>query len=263
MTRAHAAPRRRQEPLYDVDVPTPSHAERARTLVSALRTGTLSTLAREPEGHPYGSFVTFGLDDRGHPLFLFSDMAEHTRNLRRDPRASLLVAEGGDGNPLALGRVTLVGVCELADDEAARTAFLERHPDAAGYADFGDFHFWRLRTDAVRYIGGFGRMSWVEGPDWSDSAPDPLAPDAERMIAHMNDDHREAMVLLCRAFTKATGAEEVTMTAIDRYGFEMSVRTPGGPRPIRLAFDREAVTPEEARAALVARVRDARERLGV
>src|ERR1700749_2075337 len=88
------------EPLYDVNIATPTHAERARTLVAQMATGTLCTLALEPEGYPYGSFVTVAFDD-GNPVFLISALAEHTRNLERDDRASLLVAETGAADPLA------------------------------------------------------------------------------------------------------------------------------------------------------------------
>ena len=103
---AHARPSgEAPEPLYDVNIPTPTHAERARTLVSQLTTGTLCTLAADPAGYPYGSFVTVAFDN-GTPVFLVSTMAEHTRNLQQDPRASLLVAEGGADDPLANGRVT-------------------------------------------------------------------------------------------------------------------------------------------------------------
>src|SRR5215510_16180182 len=83
-----------QEPLYDVNIPTSTHAERARTLVAQISTGTLCTLALEPEGYPYGSFVTVAFDN-GDPVFLISGLAEHTKNLERDARASLLVAESG------------------------------------------------------------------------------------------------------------------------------------------------------------------------
>ena len=144
-----------------LDIPTPTHAERARTMVAQLSTGTLCTVATEPAGYPYGSFVTVALE-RGYPVFLISELAEHTKNLRKDARASLLVAQGGADDPLANGRVTLVGDCSLvADPEAARAAYLERHPNAGYYADFKDFNFWRLEVAAVRYIGGYGRMSWV------------------------------------------------------------------------------------------------------
>ena len=91
---AHARPSgAAPDALYDVNVPTPTHAERARTLVTQVPTGTLCTVATEPEGYPYGSFVTVAFDS-GDPVFLVSTMAEHTRNLQRDRRASLLVAEG-------------------------------------------------------------------------------------------------------------------------------------------------------------------------
>src|SRR5438094_6870104 len=106
---AHARPSGdAPEPLYDVNIPMPTHAERARTLVSQISTGTLCTLALEPEGYPYGSFVTVAFDE-GHPIFLISGLAEHTKNLARDPRASLLVAEGGSADPLANGRVPMPG----------------------------------------------------------------------------------------------------------------------------------------------------------
>src|ERR1700720_3904660 len=118
-----------QEPLYDVNIPTPTHAERARTLVARIPTGTLCTLALEPEGYPYGSFVTVAFDE-GHPIFLISELAEHTKNLERDPRASLLVAEGAADDPPANGRVTLLGPCVRVDGNGgrARAAFLAAHP---------------------------------------------------------------------------------------------------------------------------------------
>jgi heme iron utilization protein len=73
---AHARPTREApEPLYDVNIPTPTHAERARTLVARISTGTLCTLALDPEGYPYGSFVTVAFDS-GNPIFLISELAE-------------------------------------------------------------------------------------------------------------------------------------------------------------------------------------------
>jgi putative heme iron utilization protein len=250
--------------LYDVNVPTPSHAERARTLVARIPTGTLCTLAIEPPGYPYGSFVTVAFD-RDNPVFLISRLAEHTKNLERDPRASLLVAESGAADPLANGRVTMLGPCTQvdADDGTARAAFLATHPNAAYYADFRDFAFWRLRVESVRYIGGYGRMSWVSDAEWKDAQPDPLAGSATGIIAHMNADHADAMVLYCKAFSKATDITAATMSAIDRYGFEMSAQTSEGPRPVRLAFQAPISTAQEARVALVAMLKEARAALQI
>jgi hypothetical protein len=261
---AHARPARdAPERVYDANIPTPTHAERARTLVARMSTGTLCTLALEPEGYPYGSFVTLAFDHE-NPVFLISGLAEHTKNLERDPRASLLVAEGGSADPLANGRVTMLGLCTRVEGDcgSARAAFFAVHPSSSYYADFRDFAFWKLQVAQVRYIGGYGRMSWISQADWRAAEPDPLGPSAAGMIAHMNADHADAMVLCCRAFSTATGITAASMTGVDRYGFDMSAMTAKGPRPVRLAFVKPVSTPEDARAALVAMVKDARSRLG-
>jgi heme iron utilization protein len=259
---AHATPSSAaQEPLYDLSVATPTHAERARTLAAEIPTATLCTIGQEPAGYPYGSLATYALAD-GHPVFLISDLAEHTRNLRKDSRASLLIAQGGADDPLANGRITLVGDCTPCDDPRARAAYLERHPNAGYYADFKDFHVWRLEVTALRYIGGYGRMSWVPVEAWLAAEPDPIAPFADGIIAHMNDDHADAMPLYCRAFSKAQDIEVATMTSIDRYGFEMSAQTKDGPRPVRLAFAQPISSRDEARKALVGLLQEARATLG-
>ncbi|MCA9716224.1 MAG: DUF2470 domain-containing protein [Myxococcales bacterium] len=250
---AHATGGRSQELLYDAAVATPSHGEYARTLAARAGVGTLCTAHKGRAGHPYGSLCTYAMDGAA-PVFLISELAEHTQNLRADPRASLLVAEPGEGDALARARVTLVGECRpLAGDarERARAAFLARHPGAAYYADFKDFHLWRLDVDDVRYIGGYGRMSWVDVDAWRGAEPDPLAGAAARIIAHMNEDHGDAMVLYCRHLSRATDTSAATMTGVDRYGFEMSALTGEGPRPIRLAFSRPVTSAAEVREELV------------
>jgi heme oxygenase (biliverdin-IX-beta and delta-forming) len=265
MTDAHASPDgNRPAPLYDITVPTPTHAERARTLAQQVSVGTLCTLALDPKGHPYGSLVTVAFD-AGEPVFLISELAEHTRNLRQDGRASLLVAESVASDPLANARVTLVGQARLVKEAAlpeARAAYLSRHPDAAYYADFKDFAFWTLSVESVRYIGGYGRMSWVPAEDWRRAEPDPIAADARGILSHMNEDHAEALALYCRAFSKAEDTSVATMTSVDRYGFEMSAITALGPCPIRLAFSTPITDKTDARKALVALLHEARAKLG-
>ena len=105
-------------------------------------------------------------------------------------------------------------------------------------------------------------MSWISKADWRAAEPDPLGPSAASIIAHMNADHADAMVLYCKAFSMATEITSATMTGVDRYGFEMSAMTLQGPRPVRLAFGKPVRTPEEARVALISLVKDARSKLG-
>lgn len=254
---AHGRPSGAAPSFTRDDVPAASHAERARTLVAAESTATLCTLALEPSGYPYGSFVTFALHE-GQPVFLISRIAEHTRNLANDPRTSLLVHELGKADPLANGRVTLLGSCrKLAREHAAgaRTAFLAAHANASYYVDYADFDFWQLELEAVRYIGGYGRMSWVDVSAFVAATPDPIAPASERILKHMNDDHADSLLLYARKLTLATDAERAVMTAIDRYGFEMTVHTPRGIGPARLAFSAPLASAQDARAALVALAR--------
>jgi putative heme iron utilization protein len=243
--------------------PEPSHAERCRTLVASASRGALSTLAADPEGYPYGSVASYGLDDRGNPLFFVSLMAEHTQNAMRDPRASLLVTEPvPDGaDPLASGRVTLLGLLStVAEDDrsTARDRYLEANPTAAYYIDFGDFVFYRLDVQSIRYVGGYGRMSWVDAGAYAEAEPDPLAAAAAGIIEHMNEDHADAQVLFCRHLADRPDTTEAVMSSVDRYGFEMIAVSPAGRAALRLGFPEECTTGEQVRQAMVAMVADAR-----
>jgi heme iron utilization protein len=241
----------------------PSHAERCRTLVAGERRGALSTLAADPAGYPYGSVVSFGLADDGDPLFFVSMMAEHTQNALRDPRASLLVTEpvpeGAD--PLASGRVTLLGLLAPVDDadrDTARTRYLEANPAASYYIDFGDFTFLRLTVDHIRYVGGYGRMSWVDAAAYAVASPDPLAGAAAGIIEHMNDDHADAQVLFCHHFAHLPDTTSASMSAVDRYGFDLVAVSAEHRTPVRLAFPEECTTGDAVRRAMVAMVAEAR-----
>lgn len=243
--------------------PEPSHAERCRTLVGAAGRGALSTLAIDPGGYPYGSVASFALDDGGDPLFFVSRMAEHTQNALNDPRASLLVTEpvpeGAD--PLASGRVTLLGdLVEVpgAHQEAVRDRYLAANPTAAYYIDFGDFAFFRLGVRAIRYVGGYGRMSWVDPAAYAAAEPDPLAGAAAGIVEHMNADHTEAQVLFCRHLAGLPATTSASMAAVDRYGFDLVAEAPSGRTTVRLGFPEPCATGEEVRRAMVALVAEAR-----
>ena len=134
---------------------------------------------------------------------LLSRLAEHTQNLDDHAEASMLVTEapGRHEEVLALGRVTLLGRCaKVAAFEVAevRATFLAAQPRAAYYVDFADFAFYRLEPTALRYVGGFGRMSWVGAEGYASAKPDPLAGAATGILAHMNDDHGDALLAYLR-----------------------------------------------------------------
>jgi hypothetical protein len=260
------------------EVRAPSHAERCRTLVAKSRSGALATITsgrgrgaatdaamdRDPSGFPYASLVTVAFDPRGRPLMFLSDLAEHTQNLKAHAEASVLVTDPLDAHPepLAASRLTLIGPCAKLTDEAERAAaretFLTKHASARYYIEFKDFAFYRLDPIALRYVGGFGRMSWVTCDDYAAAEPDPLVDAAAGILSHMNEDHADAVLAYATSLAKIDGATKATMTAVDRYGFEMTVIAGDAPRAVRLAFDEPVATSDEVRRAMVELVKRAR-----
>lgn len=243
-------------------LPEPSFAERARTLMYLGRVGSLSTLSRKRPGFPFGSVMPYAPDETGCPIFLISTMAMHTQNLLADPRASLLVTQpGADVDPLGASRVTLVGnVLPIPKGEiaAARQVYLARYENSKHWVDYEDFSFYRMDLVDVYYVGGFGVMGWVSAPDYRSAHPDPLADAAAGIIAHMNADHKDALVLLARVLADIE-SQEAVMTSIDRLGFHLRLKTHDRMRGARIAFSREVSTPAETRSVLVEMVRQARQ----
>ena len=245
-------------------VPEPTYAERGRTLVYLGRTGTLSTLSRKHPGHPFGSVMPYALDAQGRPILLISTMAMHTQNLQADRHASLLVTQPGwTGDPLAAGRVTLMGKAQPLSGEdiaSARKSYLARHPNAAYWVDFEDFGFYRLEIADIYYVGGFAAMDWVSAEDYLVARPDPLADAAAGIIEHMNQDHADALVTFARVLAGAE-ADEAVMVSVDRLGFKLRLKS--GPRlsGARIPFPREVTTTEQCRAVFIEMLRSARQRV--
>jgi hypothetical protein len=205
--------------------------------------------------------MPFALDSAGRPIFLISNMAMHTQNLREDSRCSLFVGQASsDNDPLGAARATLVGhAAPVPDDEIAsvREPYLARHENSRYWVDFADFSFFRLEPLDLYHVGGFGVMGWVEAADYEHAAPDPLSSAAPGILEHMNADHVDAMILLARAHAEIE-ASEATMTAVDRLGFSLKLKTKDGVKGARINFLREVATPQETRAVLVEMVRQAK-----
>ena len=243
------------------EVPEPTFAERARTLVYLGRVGSLSTLSRKQQGFPFGSVMPYGLDDHANPVFLISTMAMHTQNVQADSRSSLLVTQpDAIGDPLGASRVTLLGnALPVPESELpeARKLYLARYANSKYWVDFEDFSFYRMDVVDVYYVGGFGVMGWVSALEYYRAQPDPLADTATEIIQHMNTDHGDALVLLAQAYT-GIESEEVAMSSVDRLGFHVRLKTQDGTRGARIAFLREVTGPAEARQVLVEMVGQAR-----
>ena len=240
-----------------MDAPDESPASTARRLMRGLDRAALSTLRRDAEGWPYGSLVLVALDHGARPILLLSDLAEHTRNIRHDRRVSLLFdATAGAADPLAAARVSVLGEAEMTDAADLRARFLGRHPSAEAYADFKDFHLFRVRPTSAHLVAGFGRIHWIDGEalafDAAGSAA--LAACEADIVAHMNADHAHAVGLYAKVLLGRTG-EDWRMTGCDPEGIDLR----RGGEVARLDFDRPVADAEAARAELVRLARCARE----
>jgi putative heme iron utilization protein len=182
-------------------------------------------------------------------------MAEHTVNAKRDSRASMLITAASgeaDADPLGMARCTMVGRLEPVDDPSTvRDPYLKRHPYAQYYVDFTDFGFWRLNIEQIRYVGGFGHMSWVTADTYAKAEVDPVAESADAIVEHMNDDHADANLLYAQRLAGLADATEATMLGIDRYGVTLRVTTPRAARMARVPFERALTTADEARPAVI------------
>lgn len=217
----------------------------ARHLARAQQQAVLSTLSLRLEGHPFGSVAPYVLDHAGRPVILISDLAEHTHNLKADPRCSLIVQPFSPDMQTA-GRVTVVGHAErLPDKDALGPRYLRYHPQARDYFAMHDFAFWRIEPVRIRYIGGFGRIHWID-PEAYLLAEGPLAAQEADILAHMNADHRQNLKDYCR-HVHGVASEAVEMVGIDPDGFD--VRADG--HLLRFEFAAPITNADEARAALV------------
>ncbi len=235
------------------EVPEPSHAERARTLVYLQQTGSLSTLSRKQPGWPFGSVMPYALDAQGQPVFLISTMAMHTQNLLGDPRASLLVTPPESrSDPLGAARVTLMGsVTRVPKEERdeVRACYLARHAQASYWVDYQDFGFFRMSLAEIYFVGGFGSMGWVAPNDYARAIVDPLANDAASLVRELNMEQVEALLLLARVFGNPD-AQQPTVTALDRLGFHLRFTTKDRMQGGRMAFISPVGNASEVRAGL-------------
>lgn len=223
-------------------------AAESRALLRRAFKGTLATIDRG-NAYPYASLITLATDSAGAPILLISNLARHTANLVKDPRASILVdATGALADPLQGARLTLFGRAEKVGCVSVRRRFLARHPEAEFYADFPDFAFWRLQVEGAHYIGGFGRIFDLEPGKLliSLEGAETLVEAEPGIIAHMNEDHADALELYATTFAGGSpGAWR--MVGIDPEGCDLVL----GQDARRVLFDEPINTPGEARKALV------------
>lgn len=220
--------------------------DEARRFTRGQTSGVLSTLSKRLDGFPFGSVSPFILDHAGRPVILISEIAEHTKNIDADPRVSLIV-QPYSPDMQTTGRVTVIGRAErLLDKDSLGPRYLRYFPQAEAYFGMHDFHFYRIEPVKIRWIGGFGRIFWVD-PEAYLCAAGSLAEAEEAILAHMNADHADNLRAYCRHVHRLE-VDHASMLGIDPDGFDVRADD----ALLRFDLPAPARDAQAARAALVA-----------
>lgn len=223
-----------------------------------LTRAALATLEAEG-GAPYASLVMVAVDHDAAPLLLLSDLADHTRNLKADPRASLLFDGTVDrAVPLAGERASVQGRLERVRDDRLLARYVARHPDAEAYASFGDFNLYRMAVERAHLVAGFGRIRWVPADLvlYDAGGAEALAAAEPGIVGHMNEDHADAVQLYAgRLLGRGGGEPGWRLTGVDPEGADLR----RGGETARLPFDEAVRDAEGARVELVRLVKRARQ----
>lgn len=218
----------------------------ARRFVRAQQNGVLSTLSQRLEGYPFGSVTPFITDLAGCPVILISDIAEHSKNIQSDPRVSLIV-QPFSADMQETARATIVGRAQrLPDKDGLGPRYLRRFPQAETYFAMHDFHFYRIEPVRVRWIGGFGKIHWLQAEAYlMDSG---TLPEAEAgILSHMSTDHADSLKAYCRHFL-GLEVDKAAMIGIDPDGFDLRADD----QIRRIEFTDPVTSATAARQALVA-----------
>jgi putative heme iron utilization protein len=218
----------------------------SKKLVREARSGALATLMYDTGG-PYCSLVNVATIAAGAPLLLISGLALHTKNLLADPRVSLMLDERKAGDPLEGARVMLMGRAVSDRSPEARRRYLARQPEAAAFADFKDFAFYRIEIERAHLVAGFGRIVDLTPADLliDTSEAGQLMDSEAAACAHMNQDHSEAVRLYA---TQLLRAEDGPWQCVgcDPEGLELQL----GRTALRLAFPQPVNAPDILRQML-------------
>ncbi|XP_071686422.1 uncharacterized protein [Rutidosis leptorrhynchoides] len=236
------------------DLPRPALA--VRNLMEQARFAHLCTVMsrmhHRREGYPFGSLVDFAPDAMGHPIFSFSPLAIHTRNLLADPRCTLVVQIPG-WSGLSNARVTIFGdVVPLPEDEQewAHKQYIAKHQQGPSQK-WGNFYYFRMQNISdIYFIGGFGTVAWVNVREYEALRPDKIAVDGgEQNLKELNMIFSKPIKEL---LSLETQVDDAALISIDSKGTDVRVRQGAQFNIQRLAFEEGhgVETLEEAKTAL-------------
>ena len=193
----------------------------AVNLLRSCNSGILSTISKENKDYPFGSFVTF-ITCRDRTIYFYlSDIAQHTINFKRESKACLTISSNKKEKDVQNSqRLTLMGdIKSVVKDEImyCRKKFNLIFPESKKYAKFHGFNFYCLKINKVRWIGGFGKIAWLEPKNWEKITPKWKGKE-NSIINHMNNDHSDSIISSLKAQHNITDKKvKMIFITIDGY----------------------------------------------
>ena len=219
--------------------------------------GALSTISLDVPGYPFGSVVPYCLDSHFVPNILISNIAQHTKNILGNNKVSLLISErSSQTNKQAQNRLTYLGEAfKVEDDTEIRLRYLRYFPAAQDYFKTHGFSFYQIRPTRLRYIGGFGKIYWIEKESLNLENIF-RAEDEMKIVSHMNQDHEQNLKEYARFYLNLPleAEEKVSISGLDQFGVDLLVNA----IKHRIDFKRELTSASEARSVFVEMAKVAR-----
>lgn len=136
-----------------------------KLLAHILRNTRVAALSTLRDDAPRTAMVAFMTTEDFSEFYIHvSRLGQHTVDMQKDKRVSLLIAETDDGreDPQTLARVSIRGsALSIQNGEPGynrlKKMYLEKFPAAEQLFHLADFNFWRIKPIGGRFVAGFAK----------------------------------------------------------------------------------------------------------
>lgn len=131
-----------------------------KLLAHLLRIARVAALGTERDEEPHVSMVTYvTVEDFSDFYVHTSRLAQHTIDMQKNKRVSLLITEKDDDrvDPQTLARISIRGSAVLMENgepgyNRIKTLYIERFPGSEALFKQEDFGLWRIKPKGGRFI---------------------------------------------------------------------------------------------------------------
>lgn len=229
-----------------------------KALLRTARVANLALIDAE-DGGPLASRIGWATDMDGSPIFTTSHHTDKAKAIAADNRASAIIGESSKGDPLAQARMSIRGrvykITDAGDIARVRRRYLAQQPKSKLYIDLGDFACWRMEIERASYFAGFGQAFRFLPEDILTSLDhcQALLETEQRIVDHMNEDHKDAVGLYATVLCKKDPGNW-KITGLDPEGVNLMT----GTDTCRLRFDQPLLSADEIGGVLIALAKRAR-----